>query len=205
MIYRNNMGLKLIILFFTFNSQGQIYLPINCENRKDIANIQLTDIGQFGIKRKTRANFAEHFHTGIDIKRPNNNYINEPIFPIAEGKVISKRTDGPYANLVIEHTINGLKFWTLYEHIAGIHVKVNDIVNPQAPIARFMNKAELNENGWQFNHFHLEIVKKKPREIKPDKIHPEKLYSAYTLVCYTSLDLQKYYFDPIIFFQNYLN
>ena len=36
---------------------------------------------------------------------------------------------------------------------------LNETVNPDKPIARFMNKQELNTHGWQFDHFHLEILK----------------------------------------------
>jgi len=94
---------QYFIFSLIFIFQGQIFLPVNIKNRKDYSKIQLTEIGEFGLKRKARNNIPSHYHTGIDIKLPNNNYFNEPIFPIAEGRVISKRTDGPYAQLIIEH------------------------------------------------------------------------------------------------------
>ncbi len=187
-----------ILLFL----QGQILSPINSIDRKDFSKIKLTNIGQFGLIRIARSNVPEHYHTGIDIKRPNNNYDNEPIFPLSEGKVISIRTDGAYAQLIIEHEMNRKKFWTLYEHIAGIKVKVNDLVKPSIPIARFMNKDELNRFGWQFDHFHLEILKVRPKEMKPDKEHPERYFYSYTLTCYSLNDLHKYFFDPIGFMKN---
>ncbi len=193
------------ILIITIVFQEQILLPICLEDRQDISKIHLTKIGQFGLIRKARPNIPEHYHTGIDIKRPNNNYESEPIFPIAKGRVISKRTDGPYANLIIEHEINGIKLWTLYEHIAGIKVDVADIVNPNTQIARFMNREELNLFGWQFDHFHLEIIKVKPIEIKPSQDHPERFFNSYTLICYSIDDLYKYYFDPIEFFEINMN
>lgn len=196
----NSIIIPLILLL-----QGQIFIPISSANRNDFSKIKLTDIGQFGLKRTARSKVPEHYHTGINIKLPNNNYNNEPIFPLAKGKVISKRTDGAYAQLIIEHEINGKKFWTLYEHIAGIKVKVNDFVSPTVPIARFMNKDELNRFGWQFDHFHLEIIKVKPQPKQPDREHPERFYSSYTLTCYTVNDLQKYYFDPLEFIKNNLS
>lgn len=193
------------ILIITSISQVEFLLPIFLEDRKDISQIHLTKIGQFGLVRKARNNIPEHYHTGIDIERPNNNYDTEPIFPIAKGKVISKRTDGPYANLIIEHEINGRKLWTLYEHISGIKVDVSDVVDTDTPIARFMNKDELNRFGWQFDHFHFEIVKFKPMRIMPDENNPERFFNSYTLICYNMDDLHKYYFDPIEFFKININ
>ncbi|CAN5399884.1 hypothetical protein BH10BAC1_BH10BAC1_14080 [soil metagenome] len=190
----------LICLFFQITtSKTSFFIPIQTVDRKDVSQIQLTTIGKFGLIRKERKTVASHLHTGIDIKRPNNNYINEPIFVIATGKVISKRTDGPYAQLIIEHQISGNTFWTVYEHIAGITVQLHETVNPDKPIARYMSKTELNKYGWQFDHFHLEILKLKPLPIKADKSNLERLYNSYTLVCYKTSDLEKYYYNPINF------
>ncbi|MHC1702343.1 MAG: M23 family metallopeptidase [Tenuifilaceae bacterium] len=196
------ISISLTILAFSINSQ--IFLPLELHNRSDISQIQLTQIGEFGLLRKSRPGIPEHFHTGIDIKRPTNNYLNEPIFPIAKGKVISKRDDGAYANIIIEHEFENIKFWTLYEHVADIKVNVNDNVNPNIPIARFMNKEELSRFGWQFDHFHLEILKIKPTLLKPDRNLPSRFFKSYSLVCYTIDDLNKYYFNPIEFFNKYL-
>jgi hypothetical protein len=191
---------KLFITpFVAFILQGQILIPVLLGDRHDITTIKLTEIGEFGLLRKARVDIPEHYHTGIDIKRPGKNYESEPIFPVAKGLVISNRTDGPYANLIIEHVINGQKIWTLYEHISGIRVKVGDIVDLNSPVARFMNKAELNKYGWQFDHFHLEIIKVMPIRTNPSRENPERFYNSYSLICYTRSDLQKYYFDPVSF------
>ncbi len=146
-----------------------------------------------------------HLHTGIDIKRPSNNYNDQPVHPIAKGFIISKRIDGPYAQLIIEHQINNKTIWTVYEHIAGITAKLNETVNPNKPIARFMNKNELNKYGWQFDHFHLEILKVKPIRIKSDQLQPERLYNSYTLICFKQSDLEKYFYDPIEFLKKNLH
>lgn len=192
----------LFVIFFSSLLSVQVYLPVNLRDRHDVSGIHLTEIGQFGLMRKARPNVPKHYHTGIDIKRPNNNYVSEPIYPIASGIVISKRTDGPYANLIIEHSINGRKVWSLYEHIAGVKVSVADTVNPNTPIARFMSRYELIKYGWQFNHFHLEILKVKPLRIKPTPEKPERFYNSYSLICYTLDDLDKYYFDPLVFLKD---
>ena len=166
---------KLIFLSFIFfvctDLDLRYSVPINTPNRKSIEFIELTNIGQFGLLRKERPGIPAHYHTGIDIKRPKNNYQDEPIFPISEGMVISKRQDGPYAQLILEHG-NELKFWTVYEHIAGIKVNLFDKVNAKTPIARFMNKNELNKYGWQFDHFHFEVLKVKPIQLKRDNSKP---------------------------------
>ena len=194
----NSTTVILSILIFI---QPQYFLPIKVKNRTDVSQIQQTEIGEFGLPRKARKNVPAHLHTGIDIKRPSKNYINEPIYPIADGRVISKRTDGPYAEIIIEHNCRGIKFWSLYEHIAGISVNMNELVKTTIPLARFMNKSELDKYGWQFDHVHLEILKIKPQEINPDKLHPERFFKAYSLICYTKDDLNKYYYNP----RNFLN
>lgn len=194
-----------IVIFFSVNLTPPFFIPINSGNRKDISQIQLTEIGKFGLVRKERKTVPSHLHTGIDFKRPGKNYDDEPVFVIATGKIISKRTDGPYAQLIVEHCIEKKVFWTLYEHIAGITVDLNEKVTPDKPIARFMNKNELNKYGWQFDHFHLEILKIKPLSIKPNKLNRERLFYSYTLVCYKPSDLEKYYYNPIAFLSENLH
>jgi murein DD-endopeptidase MepM/ murein hydrolase activator NlpD len=191
------MVFKTFLLFFLISKSltSPFFVPINAANRKSISEIQLTNIGKYGLVRKARKTVPSHLHTGIDIKRPSKNYTNEPIYSIANGTVISKRTDGPYAQLIIEHHFDNKNFWTVYEHIAGITVDLNESVTPDKPIARFMNKEELNKHGWQFDHFHLEILKTKPIRIQPNKLHPTRLYNSFSLVCFTSEDLEKHYYN----------
>ncbi len=198
------MAINSVIFFIVILLQESIFLPFNPDARRDLSGMQLTEIGQFGLKRKARPNVPAHYHTGIDIKRSGNNYDSEPVFPIEVGRVISRRTDGPYANIIIEHTIKGVKIWTLYEHIAGIQVKVGDVVKPTIPIARFMNKDELNRHGWQFDHFHFEIIRVRPMKIEPTVKNPERFFNSYSLICYSLDDLQRYYFDPMEFLKSNL-
>lgn len=195
----------LLCFFLFINLSTPFFVPINTQNRKNVSEIQLTEIGKYGLVRKARKTVPSHLHTGIDIKRPNNNYINEPIYTITAGKVISKRTDGPYAQLIIEHKIGEKNIWTVYEHIAGITVNLNEYVLPNKPIARFMSKTELNKYGWQFDHFHLEILKIKPTHITPNKLNPDRLFKSFSLVCYTTSDLEKYYYNPLAFLSENLN
>lgn len=182
-----------------------IYLPIFSSNRLDISDLQLTEIGAFGLTRKARPNVPEHYHTGIDIRRPNSSRKVEPVFPIAKGVVLSKRTDGPFAHVIIEHEVKNLKFWTLTEHISGISVEVGEMVDPFTPIARFMNSQEIMSYGKQFDHIHFEVLKKKPIRLKDHPQFPDRKYQATTLSCYTPFELSTNYFDPIKFFGQQLN
>lgn len=181
-----------------------IKLPINAANRSSISELRLTEIGPFGLIRNARPNVRSHHHTGIDIMRPGLEYDQNPIFPIEKGIVISKRNDGPFAQLIVEHRTQSMIFWSVYEHVAEIRVNVNDIVNVDQPIARFMNRNELNIHGWQFDHFRLEILKVRPSPIKRNQSQPERHFNAYTLVCYSEEDLMKYYYNPLQFFNKYL-
>lgn len=196
---------KSLLLFCVILLGGNLdyHLPVRIEDRKSLDHIELTKIGEFGVLRKARPTVPAHYHTGIDIKRPSNNYINEPVFPISEGVVISKRQDGPYAQLIIEHEDG--KFWTVYEHIAGIKVGLFDHVSADTPVARFMNKEELNRYGWHFDHIHFEVLKVRPMKLKRENKNPNRLFASYSLVCYTKEDLYKYFYDPIYFFEKYLH
>jgi murein DD-endopeptidase MepM/ murein hydrolase activator NlpD len=177
-----------------------ISLPVNTVDRNSINTIELTGIGGFGLWRKERPGVPAHFHTGIDIKRPSDNYVDEPVFPIMEGVVISIRRDGPFAQLIIEHE-SDQRFWTVYEHIAWIKVELYEIVKPDSPIARFMNRDELNRYGWQFDHFHFEVLKERPIELKRDSSKPERHFASYSLICFKEDDLNKYFYNPLVFLE----
>jgi len=200
----NPFSLLIAVLLNFATPRTEVLLPIDAVNRRAVNSLELTEIGYYGMPRKARPSVAAHLHTGIDIKRPNNNYHNEPIFAIAEGIVISMRDDGPYAQLILEHEIGGRRVWSLYEHIAGISVGVGDFVTSSVPIARFMNEMELNKNGWQFDHFHFEVLKTKPVALKPGLKNPQRQYNSYTLVCKDEADLEKYFFHPMEFLEEYL-
>lgn len=171
-------------------------LPVDCHPD----SVRLTRIGQFGRLRRARPGIPAHLHTGVDIARPSRNYRNEPIYPVARGRVVSRRDDGPYAQLIIEHgPETGDTIWSVYEHIAGIACGLGDSVVPERPIGRFMNRAELDRHGWQFDHLHLEIMKVPPRPRPDDPRLPHCLFMPYGLICYTRKELEARYLDPLIF------
>jgi hypothetical protein len=207
-----------VLLFFSFAQAGLIsyqekfsssnedliewYIPINTANRQSLENVQLSPIGLFGLVRQARPGIPAHLHTGVDLKRPNNNYIDEPVFPAAKGTVISLRDDGPYAQIIIQHSLgNSTSIWTVYEHVAGIQIRLNESVDPHRPIGRFMTRDELNKYGWQFDHIHFEVMRVKPKPRQPDKTKPSLYYETYCLECYTQTDLHERYYHPLDFLQ----
>ena len=202
--YKRITLLLIIHLWLTTscnNSETKLLSPIATQNRIP-SQIQLTEIGDFGIERKARPGIPSHLHTGIDIKRPGNNYIHEPIFPIATGTIISKRTDGPYAQLILEHKLQQDTFWTLYEHIAEILVEVGQSVGNDTEIARFFNREELDQHGWQFDHFHFEILNTPPIPIQPSSSHPQRYFRSKTLECFSQDELLSNFHDPVTFLKN---
>jgi|WetSurMetagenome_2_1015567.scaffolds.fasta_scaffold335972_1 hypothetical protein len=200
-----NHSIPTLILFLSFSGMPstiafQWLLPIEVKCRTDLTELKLSSIGQFGFKRKARKTVPAHVHTGIDILRPNNNYDNEKIFPVCNGVVISIRDDGPFAQIIIEHRLANDLLWTVYEHIADISCHVGDSVSPALPIARFFSRSELNSYGWQFDHFHFEVLKQKPIEIAPTRILPNRHFNTYALTCFTYPELLERYYDPIEFY-----
>ena len=205
----SNWLVPCFVLYFCFQNINhtsaqnyiQWFVPINANNRQSFDQINLTSIGHYGVMRNARPNIPAHLHTGIDIMRPGTRYDFEPIYSVTIGRVISIRDDGPFAQIIIEHTLdNSELIWTVYEHVAGIEVYLGQIVDPFFPIARFMNQEELNKYGWQFDHFHLEILRIKPRPLSPDEKKPFHYYGTYCLVCYNELELKERYYNPHEFF-----
>jgi murein DD-endopeptidase MepM/ murein hydrolase activator NlpD len=179
------------------------FLPVNVANRQSFAEVRLTPIGEFGRPRQARMAVPAHLHTAVDLMRPNKNYVDEPIFPAAEGVVISLRTDGPFAQVIIEHQeFSGEYVWTVYEHVAEVSAALGEIVNSRQTIGRFFNKSELDNFGWQFDHLHFEILRKPPRRLQTDPRLPMRLYGAYTLECFSEEGLRKYYHDPLGFLES---
>ena len=81
------------------------------------------------------------FHHGVDYPAP----IGTPIYAAADGKVIYSGQAGGYGNwIVLEHEINGLKFYTIYGHMGekDLLVKEGETVKKGQNIARVNEKGE---------------------------------------------------------------
>lgn len=190
-----------ILMISCTSGKREFLIPVDTGDRTSTRDLRLTEIGDFGLQRKDRPGIPGHLHTGIDIKRPSGNYIHEPIFPIAQGRIISKRSDGPYAQLILEHMSENDTFWTVYEHIAEIMVELGQEVGVNHELARYFNKQELDKHGWQFDHFHFEILRIRPKKIRPNRTTPYRHFQSYTLECYTEEHLLEYFYDPITFLE----
>jgi len=194
----------MLALFLIVGSSENLHLslPIGVKNRTSLENSKLTDIGQFGLLRKARSTVPAHYHTGIDLKRPTKNYINEPIYAAGKGKVISVREDGPFSQIIIEHIVKPRDtIWTVYEHILGIKCHVGKIVMENTTIARFFNRKELDKYGWQFDHVHFEILRIKPVKLKRSIKFPEYFYKTYAISCHTHDQLRMRMINPLEYFK----
>ena len=194
----------LFLMSLAPDTGSKVMLPLDSRDRSSLKDLELTKIGAFGIIRKARPTVPTHYHTGIDIKRPGTDYERSIVYPIADGIVISSRDDGPYAQLILEHEGDTAPFWSVYEHIAGIEVSVDEKVSVKTPIARFMNRKELELHGWQFDHLHLEILKRMPKMIVVSSLLPQRRFKSYTLECTTEKKLNKFFYNPITFLDRYL-
>lgn len=189
----------VFLLLFTVCA-GEWYLPILVDNRQSWWDVQLTEIGHFGHYRPPRPGIPEHLHTAIDLRRPSDDYINEPIFPIGKGRVISFRDDGPYAQIIIEHIHGDDTLWSVYEHLGAVEVMIGQRVDENDRIGRFMNSVQLDRYGHHFDHLHLEIMKKHPPLREPHPTQEFLRYGTYALVCYTQRELYSHYYAPHQFF-----
>jgi hypothetical protein len=174
--------------------------PIRAPSRRCVSGIKLTPIGDFGRPRAPRPKVAAHLHTGIDLCRPLPNNDDEPVFAASCGTVISVRNDGPFAQIIVFHQSSAV--WTVYEHVAGIRVRVGNTVDPEKPMARFMNAGELRRYGKQFDHLHFEVLRNSPRKIVPTRQLPERFYFTYGLECVDATILLRRYFDPLLFLKS---
>jgi len=187
-----------VLLLITAMATGQEWLlPVRAGDRKSWQDVRLTDIGRYGLRRRERPGIPGHLHTGVDFKRPGGNYRDEPVFPAGPGVLVSLRTDGPFAQAIVEHRLDSVRYiWTVYEHIAGILVALHDSVGPRRPLARFMDRTELDRYGWQFDHLHFEVMRIKPNPANGDRRRPARKYQTYGLSCHTAAELDSCYFDP---------
>ncbi len=195
-------ALILALFPFAVAIAGEWSIPINATNRRSWSEIRLTPIGRFGLRRRARPGVPAHLHTGMDIRRPSRNYVDEPVYPAMRGIVISVREDGPFAQVIIEHLLpDSSAVWTVYEHLSGICAAAGDTVAPGSPIGRFMTRAELDRYGWQFDHLHFEVLRMRPHAMSPSQRLPMRLFRTYALECRDPAMLSRRCFDPQTFLE----
>jgi len=172
-------------------------LPVDVPDRRDLESVQTTAIGDFGHLRDARPGVPAHHHAGCDIARIGSVDEDAPVFAASCGRVVSIRGDGPFAQIIIYHPEDSV--WTVYEHVAGILAHLGQTVTAATPLARIMNRRELNRYGWHFNHLHFEVMRCEPMAMNPTSESPERRYRTYGTECRTLEELNARYWDPLLY------
>jgi len=77
----------------------------------------------------------KNYHDGIDFINNNN---DTRVYPVLRGKIITAEwhdTTGYY--IIIQHDINGVRYYSKYAHLEPIHVKVGDKVDVNQSIGNY--------------------------------------------------------------------
>lgn len=171
-------------------------LPLNTIDRQNWSTVNLEADAYFKNLRAPFGTVKLHYHTGIDLQNGTSTTPGEPVYAIATGKVIAIEDPSPQRRITIEHQLpNGEKVWSVYIHIIDEKVTVGDIVDSETVIARLMNAAELEKHGQEYNHLHLEIMKK----ISPAVVD---FYQRKTFTCYNNQEVDEYFYNPEEFLKN---
>src|SRR5690606_31973740 len=95
-------------------------------------------------------------HPGVDIG-PNSDKTRTPIWSAAYGRVVDVQSIENYdlgRRIVIEHDVNGERFFSVYAHLAEIQVEVGTIVDENTRIG-FMGNSPAD---WEMAvHLHFEV------------------------------------------------
>lgn len=191
----------IVLIFLSLNSIAANYpllsyywkLPLRTDSRKDLKSVFWEHDAHFLAKRK-----GGHFHTGIDIMNPKGG-LCEKIFAASRGEVVSIYTIEPNRGVMIKHILPSREtVYSVYVHVTNVQVKIGDIVTSDTVIATLMDKQQLNNFGWEYNHLHFEILKK-PRTCEIGKI------LSYSTKCRTIKEVEKHFYNPIDFLQSMWN
>jgi murein DD-endopeptidase MepM/ murein hydrolase activator NlpD len=167
-------------------SQKGIFLPLaSFENRKSYNELSKRSLDGFGCYRK-----SGHKHSGLDIKAK----FSENVYSIANGRVVAVYGKFPNETVVIKHNASdGSNFFSSYTHITDILVKYNENVDENTVLGRVFNKNEFKKSGFRENHVHVEIRKTMNN------------YKTISVSCFTLNDLNRYFYNPSVYFKNNMN
>lgn len=185
----NTLAFCIILIFINFQQLNSetiktILLPVNCTNRNNYEELVKRSLDGFGAYRT-----AGHKHAGLDIEGK----YGEPVYSIGIGVVKAIYGEYPYKTVLIEHQLeSGEIIYSGYTHIEDITVKENDVVNENTQIGRMFYKEEFIRSEFYKNHVHFEVRKTMER------------YKGISIKCYTMPELNKYFYDPQIFFRKNL-
>jgi len=166
-------------------------LPLNTGARQDWRSVYLEADAHFLAWRRTHNPRKPRRHTGIDLQ--NGKYWGgpgEPVYAMATGKVLGVFDSHPHQRIVIEHQLaDGRTVWSAYIHITASRVRVGDFVDSETVIARRLNQSELNQYGSEYNHVHIEIMKKLPPLVNGQ-------YQWMSTRCYSESQVTQYFYNP---------
>ena len=191
----------IVLIFLSLNAIAANYplisyywkLPLKTDSRKDLKSVLWEHDAHFLAKRK-----GGHFHTAIDIMNPKGGP-GEKVFAASRGEVVSIYAIEPNRAVMIKHTLPSLEtVYSVYVHVTNIQVKIGDMVTSDTIIATLMDKQQLNNFGWEYNHLHFEILKK-PRTCEIGKI------LSYSTKCRTIKEVEKHFYNPISFLKSMWN
>jgi hypothetical protein len=194
--------LIVYLILFGINSTDQPIatvwkLPLNTLDRQDWSTVSFERDAYFKNLRAPFGTVKLHYHTGIDLQNGAMKSSGEPVYAIATGKVIAIEDPPPQRRITIQHLLpNGEKVWSIYIHIIDEKVNVADIVDSETVIARLMNAAELEGYGQEYDHVHLEIMKKMPPYFVD-------FNQRKTFTCYSSQQVDEYFYNPEEFLKNH--
>jgi len=117
-------------------------------------------------------------HHGLDMSASGANYIDYPVYPIANGVVIGVYYEyNGGKKIYIQHNIKGKLYVSAYWHLRRIDVKKGDVVTRETQIA-IMGGNESYDNWSTGAHLHLELSESDFNEknyysTRADWLHPE--------------------------------
>ena len=153
-------------------------------NKRSYFELEKRALDGFGAYRT-----AGHKHAGLDIKAS----FSEPVISIGKGIVRVIYGEYPYTTVLIEHaTQNGGMLYSAYTHIEQIKVIVGQQVDENTVLGRVFNEEEYKKSEFYENHLHFEIRKTMDR------------YKGISIKCYNEEELNKYFYDPLIYFKKAL-
>lgn len=172
-------------------------LPLRTADRQDWSTVLFEPDAKFKTMRSPFGQVKLHYHTGADIQvKEEFGFVDAPgmpVYAIAAGKVVAIEDPMPQRRITIEHKLpDGKTVWSAYCHISDAQVSVNQLVDEETVIARRMNREELDHYGWEYDHVHLEILKKLP-------VYVTDYYHRKTFTCDTEAEVDEYFFDPVFF------
>jgi len=177
-------------------------LPLDTGDRADWRSLAFESDAYFMAPRRDSRLQKPRLHTGIDMQNGGYNGTRggpgELVYSMGPGIVLGTFDRLPNRRIVIEHTLeDGRKVWTAYVHINKPLVSPGEWVDAYSPIARRMNIQELKRFGQQYNHVHIEVMKKLPSMFNGR-------FRWMTFYCYTPKQVHEYFYNPKLFLLQHL-